>query len=243
MTSSVIAASRLEGKVALVTGGSGEIGTAICNALSELGASVWSLDLQPPGQPEHRTTRFVQADMSDRASIESAAQTIGDIDLLVNAHGIQIRKSFLDCTESDWHRIMDVNVTGTYRSCQIFGPGLRRRSGAIVNISSVNAIVAARTGAAYGISKAAIAHMTRVLALEWAPEVRVNAVAPIAIPSPMTADLFADPAYRRDRAKGIPLQRFATAEDVAGAIAFLLSANASMITGQVLAIDGGFSIQ
>jgi NAD(P)-dependent dehydrogenase (short-subunit alcohol dehydrogenase family) len=233
--------SRFDGDVVAITGGCGTVGLVTARFLRELGAEVCLLDLKAPAGSEE--FRFVHCDVSDRSSVDRAAEAVGDVRYLVNAHGLQIRKSFDACAEEDWARVMDVNVSGTFRTCQSFAAGLKRLQGAVVNIGSVNGTVAARTGAAYGISKAAIAHLTRVLALEWSPTVRVNAVAPIAIPSGMTADLFADPQYVASRSGAIPLKRMAAAEDVAAATAYLLSANASMVTGHVLMVDGGFSIQ
>jgi NAD(P)-dependent dehydrogenase (short-subunit alcohol dehydrogenase family) len=119
---------------------------------------------------------------------------------------------------------------------------MKERGGSIVNIASINGILAARTGAAYGVSKAALIHFTRILALELAPTVRVNAVAPTAVRSAMTADLFRDPAYEQGKNAAIPLGRIATADDVANAVVLLASRRTAFVTGQTWAVDGGISL-
>ncbi len=234
----------LAGSRAVVTGGSGAIGAAICRMLVEQGVTVWSLDL---GLPSERIpgVHAVTADVRSRESIANASVEIGrdgPVDILVNSHGLQIRASAMDCTDGALADILDVNVGGCWRTCQAFGAQMKERGGAIVNIASINGIVAAKTGAAYGVSKAALIHFTRILALELAPAVRVNAVAPTAVRSAMTADLFRDPAYEQGKKATIPLGRVATAEDVASAAVLLASRRTGFVTGQTWAVDGGISL-
>ena len=236
----------LTGRRIAVTGGAGAIGAAIARHLVALGARVFVLDLAQPAQ-QVAGTRFVQADVTRRETLDAARAEIeregGSIDGLVNCHGFQIRRKFEDYTEEEWARVVDVNFSGVFRSCQAFGPALREHGGSIVNISSVVGTIAARTGVAYGASKAAVSHLSRVLAVEWAPKVRVNAVAPGVVSSPLTAELFANPEYAAKRMEMIPMKRIAEPEDIAGPVGFLLSDHAAMMTGQVLIVDGGFSLQ
>ncbi len=234
----------LAGARAVVTGGSGAIGAAICRLLVEQGARVWSLDRDAPAEsiPGVRT---LVADVRSRASIVEAAAVIagdGPVDVLVNSHGLQIRAGAMDCTDEALAEILDVNVGGCWRTCQVFGAGMKERGGSIVNLASINGILAAKTGAAYGVSKAALIHFTRILALELAPKVRVNAVAPTAVRSAMTADLFRDPAYEPGKKAAIPLGRIATADDVANAVVLLASRRTAFVTGQTWAVDGGISL-
>lgn len=234
----------LAGARAVVTGGSGAIGGAICRMLAAQGVRVWSLDRSAAAE-EIAGVRPLIGDVRSRRSIEAAAAAIageGPIDILVNAHGLQIRASAMDCTDEGLAEILDVNVAGCWRCCQVFGGPMKARGGAIVNIASINGILAARTGAAYGVSKAALIHFTRILALELAPTVRVNAVAPTAVRSAMTADLFRDPAYEEGKIAVIPLARVATAEDVANATVLLASRRTAFVTGQTWSIDGGISL-
>jgi NAD(P)-dependent dehydrogenase (short-subunit alcohol dehydrogenase family) len=245
-TLDVVTRSRLAGTRVAVTGGSGTIGAGIASYLSALGAEVFILDLTPPKDPP-KGANFITADVAQRQSLQAASAEIerngGPINALVNCHGFQIRRAFLDYTDDEWDRVVDVNFTGVFRTCQVFGPALRAQRGTIVNISSVVGTIAARTGVAYGASKAAVSHLTRVLAIEWAPDVRVNAVGPGVVASPLTTELFANPEYAERRVQAIPMKRLVTAQDVAGAVAFLLSADSAMMTGQVLIVDGGFSLQ
>jgi NAD(P)-dependent dehydrogenase (short-subunit alcohol dehydrogenase family) len=234
----------LAGLRAVVTGGAGAIGSAICRLLAEQGAEAWALDLHPP-RDAAPGVRSVVADVRNRASLARVHAEIaaaGPIDILVNGHGLQIRSSAMECTDEALAEIFDTNVSGAWRSAQVFGGPMRRRGGSIVNIASINGIVAAKTGAAYGASKAALIHFTRILALELAPDVRVNAVAPTAVPSGMTADLFADPAYVEAKIRSIPIGRICTPQDVADAVAVLCSPRMAYVTGQIWAIDGGISL-
>ena len=234
----------LAGRRAVVTGGSGAIGAAVCRLLASQGADVWSVDREA-ARAAVDGVRALVADVGSRDSLVAAAGTIaahGPVDILVNSHGLQIRRSAMECSDEDLARVLDVNVGGCWRTSQVFAADLRARGGAIVNVASVNGIVAAKTGAAYGVSKAALIHFTRILALELAPRVRVNAVAPTVVRSGMTADLFADRAYERGKLAAIPLARIPTADDIANAIVLLASGRTAMVTGQTWVIDGGISL-
>lgn len=229
----------LAGQRAVVTGAGGTIGRGIAAALAQQGAEVFALDLQAP---QLAGCTGMAADVRDRTAIERVAETAAGATLIVNCHGIQIRAGAMAAGDADFAAIFDVNVGGAWRIAQTLGAPLMRSGGAIVNVTSINGILAARTGALYGASKAALNHLTRILALEMSPAVRVNAVAPTVVRSGMTEDLFQSPGYEASKVEAIPLRRIATAEDVAAAALFLLSDASRMITGQVLAVDGGISL-
>jgi len=236
----------LVGAQVLVTGGRGTLGAALCRGFASLGAYVWSLDLSriEGGQINPRIAHHI-ADVRDRASLQAVQaeiQVTEGLDVLINAHGIQIRSDFAGCDEETWMTLTDVNLNGVYRSCQVFGEPMRRRGGAIVNIGSVNGVVVSGKGTPYGIQKAAVLHMTKVLAVEWAPLVRVNAVAPTAIPSGMTQDLFSNQDYVANKLQSIPLKRTGTEEDIVHAVMFLASSASGLVTGHTLMMDGGLSL-
>jgi NAD(P)-dependent dehydrogenase (short-subunit alcohol dehydrogenase family) len=138
---------------------------------------------------------------------------------------------------------MDVNMNGVYRACQVFGAGMRKSGGAIVNFGSVNGVVVSGKGTPYGVAKAAVHYMTKVMAVEWAPHVRVNAIAPTAIPSGMTSDLFSNPDYVASKVADIPLKRYGTEEDIVNAVLWLASSASGLVTGQTLVMDGGLSLR
>jgi NAD(P)-dependent dehydrogenase (short-subunit alcohol dehydrogenase family) len=147
----------------------------------------------------------------------------------------------MDTAIAEWSRILDVNLTGALRMCQAAFPLLRESSAAsVVNIVSTHALRPAEDVAAYAVSKAGLMHLTRILALEWAPDgIRVNGVAPSIVATAMTADLMVDRAEFDRRVARIPLGRAIAADDVAEAVAFLASSHATMITGEILTVDGG----
>lgn len=229
----------LKGKRAVVTGAGGTVGSAIALALAEQGAEVFAIDLVAP---DLSGCTGLAVDVQDRRAIERAAEAAAGTSLVVNSHGLQIRSDAMTGTDDAFSRIFDVNFGGAWRIAQVFGGRLDGAPGAIVNITSVNGIVAARTGALYGASKAALNHLTRIMALELSPAVRVNAVAPTVVRSRMTEDLFQTPDYETAKIAAIPLNRIAIPEDIAAATLFLLSDASSMITGQILAVDGGLSL-
>lgn len=236
----------LVGAQVLVTGGRGTLGAALCRGFASLGAQVWSVDLSPieGGQINPRIAQRI-ADVRDRASLQAVQaeiQATEGLDVLINAHGIQIRSDFAGCDEETWMTLTDVNLNGVYRSCQVFGEPMRKHGGAIVNIGSVNGVVVSGKGTPYGIQKAAVSHMTKVLAVEWAPLVRVNAVAPTAIPSGMTQDLFSNQDYVANKLQSIPLKRTGTEEDIVHAVMFLASSASGLVTGHTLMMDGGLSL-
>ncbi|PRY99167.1 NAD(P)-dependent dehydrogenase (short-subunit alcohol dehydrogenase family) [Jezberella montanilacus] len=235
----------LNGAEVLITGGRGTLGAATAEAFAKLGAKVWCLDVSPVPASDSPNIVHRQADVTDRASLEKIQKEIAQgpgLNVLINAHGIQIRTDFAGCDEETWMKLTDVNLNGVYRSCQVFGSPMRQKGGSIVNIGSVNGVVVSGKGTPYGIQKAAVSFMTKVLAVEWAPAVRVNAIAPTAIPSNMTSDLFVNSVYLEKKLPTIPLQRIGSTEDIAHAIVFLSSAASGLITGHTLVMDGGISL-
>jgi NAD(P)-dependent dehydrogenase (short-subunit alcohol dehydrogenase family) len=171
---------------------------------------------------------------------------LGRIDVLVNNAGANLRKLAVDVTAAEWDAVMNVNIRGTFFLTQTIGRAMiaSGRGGAIVNIASTHALAGTPERSTYGISKAALVGMTRMLAVEWAAHgIRVNAVAPgrLATPSPSRADKGADQAYMDAMLKRIPLRRLATTEEVAAAVVYLASPAAASITGQMLVLDGGLT--
>jgi NAD(P)-dependent dehydrogenase (short-subunit alcohol dehydrogenase family) len=247
----------LEGQVALVTGASMGIGrelvTAIARAGARVAAAARSLDalagLAEQLRAEGLVVEPVALDLTDRASIEQAvAATVdrfGRIDILVNNAGLGTNHDALDATEAEWDELFAVNVRGLFFACQSAGRRMVAQGhGRIVNMASQAGLVGIRRHAAYGASKAAVIGLTRVLALEWAPHgVTVNAVAPTWIYTPGTAERLDDPAFLATVLERIPVGRVGTPTDVAGAVIYLASPAASLVTGTVLVVDGGWTSQ
>jgi NAD(P)-dependent dehydrogenase (short-subunit alcohol dehydrogenase family) len=167
----------------------------------------------------------------------------GRLDLLVNNAGINARGKTEEMPEEAWHEVVEVNLNGTFRMCQAAHPALARDGGAIVNLASTGGLVAIAGSAMYGVTKAAIIHLTKVLSLEWAGAgIRVNAVAPTIVPSPMTADVLGNEAYMAAKLATIPLGRVVEPQEVADAVRWLASPGSAMVTGQTIAVDGGVSV-
>jgi NAD(P)-dependent dehydrogenase (short-subunit alcohol dehydrogenase family) len=245
---------RLDGRVAVVIGGTTGIGRALCSGLVEAGA-----DVVPTGrriehvaeaadEVERRGRRSLRqtCDVTDRSSLERALEAVvssfGKVDILVNCAGKTKRGSTLDFSESDWNDILETNLTGTLRTCQVFGRHMLSKGyGRIVNIASLSSFVALYEVAAYGASKAAVASLTRSLALEWGPKgVCVNAIAPGVFRTALNERLLDDTARGREFLTRTPMKRFGRVEELAGAAVFLASEAASFVNGEVLVVDGGF---
>jgi NAD(P)-dependent dehydrogenase (short-subunit alcohol dehydrogenase family) len=187
-------------------------------------------------------------DLRSAPSIEQAmariVEAFGGLDVLVNNAGANLRKLAVEVTAAEWREVMEVNVTGTFLLTQKVGRHLmdNARQGAIVSIASTHGLIGAPERSTYGISKGAIIQMTRMLAIEWAPHgIRVNAIAPGRLDTASPSRAGADPKYMEAMLARIPLHRLATAEEVAGAVAYLAGPQAQSITGQVLVLDGGLT--
>jgi meso-butanediol dehydrogenase/(S,S)-butanediol dehydrogenase/diacetyl reductase len=223
----------LDGAVAVVTGGASGIGEACCRLLLRAGASVHVVDLA--GEPP--------LDVTDRPALDALAAQLNALDVLINAAGVITENRPIDeLAVDDFRRNFEVNVLGTFQACQAFSPLLRKRGGAVVNVSSQAALVSLPAQGAYTASKGAVAALTRSLAIDWAEHgVRVNAVAPGFTVTPMTAAFFENETFVRAATERIPLGRLLEPSEIAAAIVFLASPLASAITGVVLPVDGGWT--
>ncbi|MBL7253308.1 SDR family NAD(P)-dependent oxidoreductase [Paractinoplanes lichenicola] len=221
---------------ALITGAAGAIGQAIAAALEAAGRHVIRAD-------SHEAPGVRHLDVTDDESCAELVASIDDLSLLVNAAGVMVRRTALDTDVATFQRVLDVNLTGAFRMARAAHPALAKNGGSIVSISSTHAFLAAKGSFAYGVSKAGVSHLTRLLALEWAADnIRVNAVAPTVVPSAMTAGVLADPAYVSRKLAAIPLGAPIAPEHVAAAVAYLASPAAASTTGQILVLDGGESL-
>jgi NAD(P)-dependent dehydrogenase (short-subunit alcohol dehydrogenase family) len=244
----------LSGRTAVVIGGTSGIGRAIAHGLAEAGADVVPssrrLEQVKAAATEIRTlgrrSLEVVSDVSDRASVDQllnkCVSEFGKVDILVNSAGKTKRTPTVDVSDEEWTDILDTNVTGTLRACQIFGRHmLERNYGRIINIASLTSFVALYEVAAYSASKAAVAMLTKSLAIEWAARgVNVNAIAPGVFRTALNEKLLDDTERGREFLLRTPMKRFGKVEELAGAAVFLASDAASFITGEILVIDGGF---
>jgi NAD(P)-dependent dehydrogenase (short-subunit alcohol dehydrogenase family) len=243
-------------RAALVTGASYGIGAATAIGLAEDGFDVAVTDLRrddlaetvaavaKAGARAHPVALDLRRQASVEAAFAEAARAFGGLDLLVNNAGVPLSKAATEITREEWERVLAVNLTGTFFLTQQMGRHLIEagRPGLVVSLASTHGTVGFPGAAAYGVSKAGISHMTRVLAIEWAPYgIRVNAIAPGTTETPSRAPMLTDPERRAVMLNRIPLRRFGTAAEMAGAIRYLASPEASYITGQVLLLDGGLT--
>ncbi|MBI2914741.1 MAG: SDR family oxidoreductase [Firmicutes bacterium] len=248
----------LTGSTALVTGAGKGIGRVIALALASSGADVVLTartqaeleDVAGKIRADGRRAWTVTADISDakqaKGMAEQALGAAGRIDILVNNAGVSFPQPAEDVTEECWDRTFNVNMKGLFFVTQVIGRAMIAQGGGgrIINVASQAGLVGLPDHAAYCASKGGVVLLTKVLAIEWARyKINVNAVAPTVIVTPMTDVVFADPEKRQAVMQKIPLGKFGLPEDVAGAVIFLASPAASMITGATLLIDGGWVAQ
>ena len=240
--------------MAVVTGGTSGIGLALVRGLADAGADVVPISRRQEQvdaaadevQERGRRTVRVTADVNDRASLDAAlartVEELGHVDILVNCAGITKRTPTLDLTDEEWGRILETNLTGTLRACQVFGRHmLERGQGRIINIASLASFVGLLEVAAYTASKAGVAGLTRALAVEWgARGVNVNAIAPGVFRTDLNSALLDGTERGKEFLLRTPVRRFGRVEELAGACVFLASEASSFVNGEILTVDGGF---
>jgi NAD(P)-dependent dehydrogenase (short-subunit alcohol dehydrogenase family) len=248
---------KLDGKIAVVTGGAGGIGKALAMGLGIHGATV--VVASRNRQAIENVAKEISAasgnpavavtcDVTDETSVENLMSTVvkkyGRLDILVNAMGMNIKRDAFEFPMDDWQKLFDVNVKGTMIACKFAGRVMKaQKSGAIVNLSSVRGIrgyTGGNTG--YCATKGSVELITRALALEWAPHrIRVNALGPALVITPGTKHIAENPELAKKYAAAVPLGRIGLPEDMVGAVIFLVSDAAGFVTGQTIYVDGGLT--
>jgi 2-deoxy-D-gluconate 3-dehydrogenase len=246
---------RLTDKIAIVTGASTGIGYGTALALANAGADVVvtsrSVDRAEPVTAEIREMGRASLPLalevtsldSIEAMVQATLERFGRIDILVNNAGINIPEPALDVTEEHWDRVLDINLKGLFFCAQAVGRVMvAQGSGKIINISSQMGFVGGRLRAAYCSSKGGVVQLTKVLAIEWSKlGVNINGVAPTFLKTPFTAPMFENEAFREEVLSNIPLGRIGEVDDVLGAVVFLASSAADLVTGHTILVDGGWT--
>jgi NAD(P)-dependent dehydrogenase (short-subunit alcohol dehydrogenase family) len=244
----------LNSRNAVVIGGTSGIGLTLAKGLAEAGANVvptgrradLARDAACAVQKLGRKSLVTTCDITDRATLESLCDTVtrelGPVDILVNCAGITQRTAVLDVGEDEWARILDINLNGTLRGCQVFGRAMIERGyGRIINIASLSSFMAWHEVAAYSAAKSAVASLTKSLALEWAKHgVCVNALVPGVFRTDMNSALLDGTPRAQQVLLRTPMGRFGKLDELVGAAVFLASDAASFVTGHLLVVDGGF---
>jgi NAD(P)-dependent dehydrogenase (short-subunit alcohol dehydrogenase family) len=244
----------LSGRTAVVIGGTTGIGRALSVGLAEAGADVaptsrrrdvveeTALLVEATGRRALRLTSDVADETSLRALLDAVVAAFGKVDILVNCAGRTKRTPTLDLSDAEWHSILETNLTGTMRACRVFGRHMvDQRYGRIINIASLTSFVSMMEVAAYSASKAAVASLTKSLAIEWSRfGVLVNAIAPGVFRTSLNQQLLDSTPRGQELLMRTPMGRFGCVEELAGAAVFLASDAASFVTGHVLVVDGGF---
>ena len=244
---------RLDGQTAVVVGGAGGLGAAMARGLAEAGAAVAVADADL-GRAKLVADSIaggggralaVGVDAADRGRVERMAaeveERLGAVDVLVNSAGVTHRCPAVEFPEAEWHRVLAVNLTGVFWGCQVVGRHmLARRRGSIVNIASIAGQIGLTGTVAYAASKGGVVMLTRALAVEWASHgVRVNAIAPSWFESNIGDLIHREPGYAERAMRRVPVGRMGTPNELVGAVLYLASAASTMVTGHVLAVDGG----
>jgi NAD(P)-dependent dehydrogenase (short-subunit alcohol dehydrogenase family) len=243
----------LAGRTAVVVGGTSGIGRTLALGLADAGADVVATGRRLPLvkevsaeiQRRGRRTLAAASDVAEVGSLErlrdECLRAFGKVDILLTVAGTTKKTSSLDMDEADWQRVIDTNLTGTLRACQVFGRHMvERQYGRIVTIGSLSSFVGLYQVAAYVASKAGVAGLTRALAIEWAPfNVTVNAIIPGVFRTDLNAALLDSPRGQEFLMR-TPMKRFGRQEELVGAAVFLASEASTFVTGHMLAVDGGF---